>query len=617
MAGFGTSPGLFAMKSARIIVVHVLVFFISLVHGVDPSVNLTYSQYVGNPLGNGVTQWLGIRYAAAPVGNLRFEPPQDPPYVDDPQPANKHGKICLETGDAPNASMTSEDCLFLDVYAPTDATIQSNLPVFVFIQGGGFNSNAEPNLNGTGLIIASGRNIIVVTFNYRVGPYGFLSDGSNGSITANNGLRDQRKVLEWVQKYIALFGGNPRHVVLGGASAGAASVSLQMVAYRGKDYGLFHGAAASAVSFATVLTADESVYQYENLAIRLGCASNTPNQTISCLRGKSVAEIQAQNYNIPFPGAASPPLFMWGPVIDGHLLTELTYPAFEKGNFVRIPMIVGDDTNGGTIFAPKNTSSLAMSNQFIKNQFPYITLAQLARLNELYPNPESVDRAAFANASGTWKRKGGKEDNQNMIWGSWWHQLSNVYGEMRYMCPGLFLNSVLRKYGVNVSYAYRWNVQDKAKMDAGLGVTHTSEVAAIFGGPYEASSGNNPLSGLLEDVSVSGDHSGSKEGSLLVKSNLLDGPNPAAVAVIQGYWTSFIRGLDPNMWTCSDGGGDDGCHGATPDEWVAWTGNLKEDERMGQRLVFETEGLTRMEEIDDGLRERCGYLWSIGEGLRQ
>lgn len=76
-----------------------------------------------------------------------------------------------------------------------------------------------------------------MSINYRVGAYGFLADGT--TLKANNGLRDQRKALEWVQNYISQFGGDPGHVVLGGESAGAASISLQMTAYGGKDFGLF------------------------------------------------------------------------------------------------------------------------------------------------------------------------------------------------------------------------------------------------------------------------------------------------------------------------------------------------------------------------------------------
>jgi carboxylesterase type B len=98
--------------------------------------------------------------------------------------------------------------LFIDVYAPSDATPHSKLPVLFEIQGGGYISNADPNHNGTNLITTSGKNMVVVTFNYRVGPYGFLASEKvrlNGDLNA--GLLDQRKALEWVQKHIRKVSG--------------------------------------------------------------------------------------------------------------------------------------------------------------------------------------------------------------------------------------------------------------------------------------------------------------------------------------------------------------------------------------------------------------------------
>ena len=98
----------------------------------------------------------------------------------------------------------SEDCLFVDVYAPTNAAQSGKkLPVYFFIQGGGFAELSNANYNGTGLVEASGHNIVVVTFNYRVGPYGFLAGKEvEEGASLNNGLKDQIKALEWVQKYI-------------------------------------------------------------------------------------------------------------------------------------------------------------------------------------------------------------------------------------------------------------------------------------------------------------------------------------------------------------------------------------------------------------------------------
>ena len=195
----------------------------------DLFVDLGYSRYSGKSFKDGTTQWLGIRYAAPPVGNLRFAAPQDPLRNTTIQAANEvsealsHAQLhlaipclsrwqyrprCLSTqnyiSDSPISPSRSEDCLFLNVYAPSDARNNSaKLPVYVFIQGGGFNDNSGTN-DARDLIKTSGMGMVFVDFNYRVGPYGFLASSevqSRGSL--NNGLKDQRKALEWVQKHIS------------------------------------------------------------------------------------------------------------------------------------------------------------------------------------------------------------------------------------------------------------------------------------------------------------------------------------------------------------------------------------------------------------------------------
>ena len=284
------------------------------------------------------------------------------------------------------------------------------------------------------------------------------------AVRANNGLHDQRKALEWVQSHIAQFGGDPAHVVLGGSSAGAASITLHMAAYGGRDDGLFHAAAAESPSFATVLTVAESQYQYKNFAIRLGCVG-TGLEPLSCLRNRTAAELQAQNTNIPYPGAAGAPIFMWGPVQDYDMITDLTYNAFAWGRFVRVPLIVGDDTNGGTIFAPRGATALSESDAFLHDQFPYLTLDHLVEVNALYPNPN---------------------DDACPTRGCYWRQISDAYGDMRFMCPAMFVSSMAAQYGGGApeqqrTWAYRYNVEDPDQMAEGLGVPHAVDVHAVFG----------------------------------------------------------------------------------------------------------------------------------------
>ncbi|ETS81908.1 hypothetical protein PFICI_06910 [Pestalotiopsis fici W106-1] len=529
----------------------VLSSLIASVSAVLPTVQVGCNQYAGYSISSGITKWLGLRYAAPPVGNLRFSPPEDPVCNSGTQTATAHGPVCIGTGGSANNTKLSEDCLFLDVYAPTNATTKSKLPVFFHIQGGGFNQNSNPNVDGTGLITASDNSIVVVSINYRVGAYGFLTDGGT-ALKANNGLRDQRKALEWVQRYITQFGGDPDHVVLGGESAGAASISLQMTAYGGRDFGLFHAAAAESISFATVLTASEASYQYDILAIRLGCVGS---DTLACLQSKTTAEIQAVNTNSPYPGNSAAPLYMYNPVIDKDVLTDYTYNAFKTGHFIKIPLIAGDDTNGGTVFAPSTTSTLAESNMWLRTQFPRLTLEQLGKIDELYPNPNATACPSS---------------------GCYWRQLANAYGEMRYMCPGLFISTALTKYGVSNSWAYRYNVEDPKQVAQGLGVPHTVEADAIWGPDYVDSSISVP------------------------SSYLANGTNAAVIPVIQGYWTSFIRSYDPNTYRYPDTA-----------EWEEWTGGDQ------QRMLFETGGNTTMETVDPGLWARCNFWSSIGVEILQ
>ena len=405
---------------------------------ISPLVELNYTSYRGTTLSNGVTQWLGIRYAAPPLGELRFRAPQDPlPGDGSVVAADTLPKICLGTDAGPPSNESSEDCLFMNVFAPSKAEKGSKLPVYIFIQGGGFNTNSNANYNGSGLIRASGMNIVVVNFNYRVGPYGFLASSevlADGSI--NNGLKDQRKALQWVQQYISLFGGDSGHVTMGGDSAGAQSVNLQVTAYGGRDDNLFHASAAESQSFSSLRTVEQSQFAYNNLVIRANC-TNT-DKTLACLRSISATDLQAVNFNTPFPGAQNPPLYMYGPVLDYDFITDYTYRAYAQGKFVKVPAIGGDDTNEGTIFTPTNTSSIGESDTFIQDQFPAISLAQLRVWNQLYP---VQDTRKFPDT------------------GKFWRQVSKGYGEMRYICPGIFISGVQANMSVP-NWNYHWNVID-------------------------------------------------------------------------------------------------------------------------------------------------------------
>jgi len=463
----------------------------------------------------------------------------------------------------------SEDCLFAAVYAPSRATQCKPLPVFVLIQGGGFNKNADGNTNGTGLIQAADLGMVVVTFNYRVGVYGFMTDGDANSplVDTNIGLHDQRKLLQWVQKYISRFGGDPRHVVLGGDSAGAASVTYHLTAYDGKDEGLFVASTAESQSFGPVRTAEESRYQYTDLAKRLGCWRDADAATVACMRAAPVSALQNTSKSITYPEISTlprtaPPKFMWNPFIDGKLIKDLTYRRFSEGKYIRVPTIFGDVTNEGTMYAPTNATSLADSHTFLRNNFPAVTDAQLAGMDKLWPN---------------------RNQSACPSTGCFYGHASDLYGEIRYVCPGLFLartlttTPALRRPAVAPPlWLYHYNALDPAQNESGLGVPHVVELNAIWG-----------PENLLYPAPV---------------SYFPGGINQGTIPVMQGYWTSFIRFLDPNK---ARAGGSA--------EWSAWHGTSTQ----GRRLLVGTGGTTAMEAVDGQLKAKCAFSDAIALELDQ
>ncbi|KAF2157154.1 alpha/beta-hydrolase [Myriangium duriaei CBS 260.36] len=526
---------------------------------VDPLVDLSYSRYQGTPLANGITQWLGIRYAAPPLGNLRFAAPQNPLPDGQTHDASTHGPYCLGVGKNLPVEESDEDCLFLDVYAPSGATTTSKHPVMVFIQGGGFSINSNPNYNGSGLIQAGDMDMVVVVFNYRVGPFGFLSGteiARGGS--SNNGIKDQRQVFKWIQQNISLFGGNPGRVVLMGASAGGASIGIHLATLNGRNYGLFHGTAATAQTFATMRTVLESQYQYDGLVQRTGCTSS--QDTLACLRSLNSSYLQSHNINIAGPGATAPPLYMYAPTFDKNYLTDYTLKAFSRADIILLPSIWGDSTNEGTIFAPKKTNSLADSDTFLKNQYPTITNTELNTINSLYPVAEQ-----FPNA------------------GSYWRQLANAYGEVRYICPGIYIpTKLLNLYSGWVKPAvwnYHWNVIDPTDAASGKGVRHTVELTAIFGPEY-----------VTDAVPAS-----YRPG----------GVNAPLVPVIQKYWTNFVRALDPNAYPIP------ALNGVPSPAWGNWPSN-----GGNSRLLFETGGVA-MEKVPADQQSRCNTVLQYMDDLRQ
>jgi acetyl esterase/lipase len=180
----------------------------------------------GAEVDDGVVAWRGIPYAAAPVGALRFRPPQPPPPWSGVRDALAHGPRAVQPDldrlvPVADPGPVDEDCLYLNVTAPARA---QGAPVLVWIHGGGYQTGSGPEMPGDGGAFVRRYGLVVVTFNYRLGALGFL-DVPDEQPTGAHGLHDQIAALKWVRANIAGFGGDPDRVTVFGLSAGAKSVA--------------------------------------------------------------------------------------------------------------------------------------------------------------------------------------------------------------------------------------------------------------------------------------------------------------------------------------------------------------------------------------------------------
>ncbi|KIN06752.1 hypothetical protein OIDMADRAFT_109087 [Oidiodendron maius Zn] len=465
-----------------------------------PVVDLGYSKYEGTALSSGVNQYLGMRFAAPPIGNLRYRAPEEPLPTTDIESATEFRPVCLAMGTMLPNTGQAEDCLFANVWCPSLATPRSKLPVWVYIQGGGYTQNGNANYNGSTVVETSGNNIVFVNFNYRVGSWGFLASEKvrkNGNLNA--GLLDQDFLLRWVRKNIEQFGGDPNHVIIHGSSAGAGSVALHLTAYGGVDRGLFIGAIGESVFFPAQPKIRELEWQFDRYVTNTGCSHSTDQ--LECLRALDTETLQAANVATPFPGGVSPPLFYFTPTIDGHFIQDYPYVSFGKGNFVHVPIIIGDDNDEGTFFVA-NASSPADVTTFFVDNYPRLTTHDTDAINAVYPltTPLPNHNAYFPSAAA-------------------------AYGESTFVCPGNFISN---SYATHVSYNkvwnYRYNVQIRGFIEAGYGVPHTIESAAIFG---LGNVGDNPSGDAFYGYSTY---------------------NANIVPVVMNYWISFIRSLNPNTY---------------------------------------------------------------------
>ncbi|WP_164473536.1 carboxylesterase/lipase family protein [Deinococcus psychrotolerans] len=298
--------------------------------------------------------FLGIPYAAPPIGDLRWKPPQPAAAWNTPRDATKFGSQCpqavlalfLLPGETPGTVKGQEDCLSLNVYTPNGAAPDSKLPVMVWIHGGAFTAGSSSGYDGS--VLAEKNNIVVVTINYRLGALGWLSlpalgaeagDGQSG----NYGLLDQQAALKWVQSNIAAFGGDPAKVTIAGESAGGMSNCAHLASPT--SAGLFRGVIIQSglcTSPGNSVTLADAQGRNQKYAANLGCKA----ADLACLRAAPVEKL----LNTKVPGLRPAPNLVWSPVYASAVLPLTLRAAFETGQFNRVPVMNGTNHDEGRLF---------------------------------------------------------------------------------------------------------------------------------------------------------------------------------------------------------------------------------------------------------------------------
>lgn len=313
----------------------------------QPKVRLGQGEAAGKWM-DGDTQkaFLGLPYAAPPVGDLRWRPPQPAASWSGVRDATRFGARCeqwhiwndyifLDSG-------PSEDCLYLNVYVPASAKRASKLPVMVWIHGGGFAAGAgsEPRYTNSALVT---KGIVLVTINYRLNVFGFLASEDlmqeGGGHAGNYGLMDQAAALRWVKANIAEFGGDPGNVTIFGESAGSFAVSGLTAAPQAR--GLFQKAIGESGAFFG------GVIPMGGLAER----AKRDQAWVDSLGVKSLAELRQMPAEKLVEAEQKKGVLGFAPVVDGAFLTEPVAETYAAGRQAHVPMIIGwnRDERAGTL----------------------------------------------------------------------------------------------------------------------------------------------------------------------------------------------------------------------------------------------------------------------------
>jgi len=320
-----------------------------------PSIGPRVETDLGTVIGeerDDVLAWLGIPYAAPPLGEGRFAPPSPATPWADPRASTAYGPACPQRERGGTAVIGNEDCLTLNVFGPAE---RASLPVMVFIHGGAFVQGTSSLALYDGSSLAR-RDVIVITLNYRLGALGFLAtDGliseDSGASAGNYGIQDQIAALEWIQRNVGAFGGDPANVTIFGESAGGASVCALLGAPAADEL-FVRGVVQSGggcygwpqLSASTATEPVSAVQRGEEIAAAAGC---TGPDVPACLRALTADALVEATWAASASGLGLPDI---GPNIDGSTLPAETWDRYADGSAPDRPILIGSNADESRSF---------------------------------------------------------------------------------------------------------------------------------------------------------------------------------------------------------------------------------------------------------------------------
>ncbi|EPT00684.1 hypothetical protein FOMPIDRAFT_150510 [Fomitopsis schrenkii] len=368
-----------------------------------PVVDLGYARYQGtfDPDAN-ISYFFGIRYAQAPTEDLRWRAPQTPTFTAGVQQATAQPNGCYQASSGNSttspfrtsslekrAASQDEDCLFLNVYTPGELHRHARLPVVVWIHGGGYLGGQASAYTGQDIVKESDYGVVTVIIQYRLGVFGFLPGAevkANGSLNA--GLLDQNFALQWVQKHIASFGGDPTKVAIWGESAGAGSVMQHVIAHGGHtEPSLFRVAMTSSTFLPFQYQYNDTIPEvlFSEVVGETNCTS--ASDVLQCLRSADASSLQAANTKLNLAGFFG--IFTFVPVVDGEFIVERPTVTLERGHVNGEVLLAVTNSYEGYNFVNAVTQPTNLTT-YVTNLFPLINETVVQAIVQTYSNDTAL-----------------------------------------------------------------------------------------------------------------------------------------------------------------------------------------------------------------------------------